>query len=155
MLSYILRRLAYGLLVMVLVVVTISSIIFLAPVDPAQLTFGQRSDVSTVKAKTAELGLDQPLYIQMAHYLADLSPVSVLANNIENKRKYRFYALFPWGDQQSRRPEMALLARILPTQKEARFRNPVGGHSGDGITGRFIHVACQPLPACCWVSLPR
>ncbi|MCB0574599.1 MAG: hypothetical protein KDC61_08530, partial [Saprospiraceae bacterium] len=69
---YILRRLGYGLLVMLLVVTTISGIIFLAPVDPAQLTFGQRSDVSTVEAKTAELGLDQPLYMQLLHYLKDI-----------------------------------------------------------------------------------
>lgn len=94
MLAYILRRLAYGLLVMALVVVAISSIIFLAPVDPAQLTFGQRSDVATVKAKTAELGLDQPLYLQLGHYLADVSPVSLLPATAEIRRKYRFVSLF-------------------------------------------------------------
>lgn len=95
MLLYLLRRLAYGLLVLVLVVATITSIVFLAPVDPAQLTFGQRSDVSTVQAKTAELGLDQPLYVQLGRYLGDLSPVSVLAATRENERKYRFVRLLP------------------------------------------------------------
>ncbi|MBK8196057.1 MAG: ABC transporter permease [Lewinellaceae bacterium] len=94
MVAYILRRLAYGLLVMALVVVAISSIIFLAPVDPAQLTFGQRSDVATVQAKTAELGLDQPLYVQLGHYLADVSPVSLLPATAEIRRKYRFVPLF-------------------------------------------------------------
>ena len=83
---YTLRRLAYGILVMILVVTTITGIIFLAPVDPAQLTFGQRSDVSTVKAKTAELGLDQPLYVQLGMYLSDLSPISVLAQTPDNQR---------------------------------------------------------------------
>lgn len=128
MLAYILRRLAYGLLVMVLVVVTISSIIFLAPVDPAQLTFGQRSDVSTVKAKTAELGLDQPLYVQLGRYLADISPVSVVTDNTENQRKYHYYALFSWSDQQvvalkrpylresyqSGRPVVEILSEAIP-----------------------------------------
>ncbi|MCC7505312.1 MAG: hypothetical protein IT259_08430, partial [Saprospiraceae bacterium] len=77
MIALIFRRLAYGLLVMLLVVVTIAGIIFLSPVDPARLTFGQRSDISTVKAKTTELGLDQPLYVQLGRYLSDLSPVSI------------------------------------------------------------------------------
>ncbi|MEI6412056.1 MAG: ABC transporter permease [Bacteroidota bacterium] len=128
MAAFILRRLLYGILVIVLVVVTISSIIYLAPVDPAQLTFGQRSDVATVKAKTAELGLDQPLYMQLGHYLADLSPFSVLTNTVENKRKYNFVALFHLADNQvfalktpylresyqSGRPVSEILAAAIP-----------------------------------------
>jgi len=125
---YILRRLAYGILVMVLVVATISGIIFLAPVNPAQLTFGQRSDVSTVKAKTAELGLDQPLYVQLGKYLADLSPLSIQAQTIENQRKYKSQTLVPLrnGDAlvlkfpylresyQSGRPVTEILADAIP-----------------------------------------
>lgn len=100
MLLYLLRRLAYGLLVLVLVITTITGIIFLAPVDPAQLTFGQRSDVSTVQAKTAELGLDQPLYVQLGRYLADLSPLSVLAQTPDNQRKYDFVRLWSVGEKE-------------------------------------------------------
>ncbi|MEO6760241.1 MAG: ABC transporter permease [Saprospiraceae bacterium] len=128
MFYYLLRRLAYGLLVLVLVVTTITSIIFLAPVDPAQLTFGQRSDISTVQAKTAELGLDQPLYVQLGRYLADLSPVSVLELNPENQRKYSFVSLWPLeGDRslvlkkpylresyQTGRPVSEILAEVIP-----------------------------------------
>lgn len=126
--AYILRRLAYGVLVMVLVITAITSIIFLAPVDPAQLTFGQRSDVSTVKAKTAELGLDQPLYVQLGKYLTDLSPISVLAQTPENQRKYQAQPLltFKNGDAlvlkipylresyQSGRPVAEILADAIP-----------------------------------------
>jgi len=125
---YILRRLAYGFLVMILVVATITGIIFLAPVDPAQLTFGQRSDVSTVKAKTAELGLDQPLFVQLGKYLADLSPLSVLAQSPENQRKYQPKTLmnlrdgnalvlkFPYlrESYQSGRPVTEILADAIP-----------------------------------------
>jgi len=125
---YILRRLAYGVLVMILVVATITGIIFLAPVDPAQLTFGQRSDVSTVKAKTAELGLDQPLFVQLGKYLADLSPLSVLAQSPENQRKYQPKTLmnlrdgnalvlkFPYlrESYQSGRPVTEILADAIP-----------------------------------------
>ncbi|HPI05558.1 MAG TPA: ABC transporter permease [Saprospiraceae bacterium] len=128
MIQYALRRLAYGLLVMVLVICTVTSIIYLTPVDPAQLTFGQRSDVSTVKAKTAELGLDQPLYRQLLAYLADISPVSILKQTPENQRKYHFYPLFSIGETgalvlkapylresyQSGRPVSEILAEAIP-----------------------------------------
>ncbi|MBK6994466.1 MAG: ABC transporter permease [Lewinellaceae bacterium] len=125
---YTLRRLAYGILVMILVVTTITGIIFLAPVDPAQLTFGQRSDVSTVKAKTAELGLDQPLYVQLGMYLSDLSPISIIAQTPENQRKYQAQTLWSWSDgnalvlkfpylresYQSGRPVTEILADAIP-----------------------------------------
>ena len=128
MFFYLLRRLAYGLLVLVLVITTITGIIFLAPVDPAQLTFGQRSDVLTVQAKTAELGLDQPLYVQLGRYLADISPLSVLAQTPVNQRKYSSIRLLPVGNgeylvlkkpylresYQSGRPVTEILADAIP-----------------------------------------
>jgi len=128
MFFYLLRRLAYGLLVLVLVVTTITGIIFLAPVDPAQLTFGQRSDVSTVQAKTAELGLDQPLYVQLGRYLADLSPISIIAATADNQRKYNYVSLWGLGDghalvlkkpylresYQTGRPVSEILAGAIP-----------------------------------------
>lgn len=95
MLAYILRRLAYGFLVLLLVVVGITSIIFLAPVDKEQLSFGQRSDAATVAAKKTELGLDQPLQVQLGLYLADISPISVLEKTPANRRKYQFLTLLP------------------------------------------------------------
>lgn len=101
MILYILRRLAYGVLVLVLVVTTITGIIFLTPVDPAQLTFGQRSDVSTVQAKTAELGLNQPLYVQLWKYLSDISPVSILSQTTENQHKYSYKVLLNTGNDKA------------------------------------------------------
>lgn len=128
MLLFVLRRLAYGLLVMTLVVIAITSIIFLAPVDPAQLTFGQRSDLATVQAKTAELGLDQPLYVQLQHYLADLSPLAVHTRTAENQRKYRYREILTLRENcilalkkpylresyQSGRPVVEVLAEAIP-----------------------------------------
>ena len=48
MLSYIFRKSLYGIVVLFLVVLTISSIIYLSPVDPAALTQGQRTDTQTI-----------------------------------------------------------------------------------------------------------
>ncbi len=97
MLKYILRRLVYGFAVLILVVLIISSIIYLAPVDPERLTFGQRYDTETLELKRKELGLDQPLYIQLAYYLRDISPVAVLENSQENLKKYHFIKLISFG----------------------------------------------------------
>lgn len=97
MITFILKRLLYGSAVMVLVVLIITSIIYLAPVDPTRLTFGQRSDNATVKAKKKELGLDLPLYVQLALYINDISPFSFHANSLENQEKYGYFKLIPFG----------------------------------------------------------
>ncbi|MFT4535297.1 MAG: peptide/nickel transport system permease protein [Saprospiraceae bacterium] len=64
-----------SILVLISAVVLISSIIYLAPVDPARLTFGQRTDSAALERKQAELFLDKPLQIQMLYYLNDISPI--------------------------------------------------------------------------------
>lgn len=65
-----------SILVLVSAVILISSIIYLAPVDPARLTFGQRTDTASLERKQSELFLDKPLHIQMLFYLNDISPIS-------------------------------------------------------------------------------
>lgn len=95
MTAFILRKLFYGFFVLVLVIVLISSVIYLAPVDPARLTFGQRSDTKTVESKRAQLGLDQPLYVQLAWYLNDLSPISYLSNRVGESAPFKFVQLVP------------------------------------------------------------
>ena len=99
MLNLITRRLLYGMAVMTLVVLIITSIIYLAPVDPTRLTFGQRSDNATVQAKKRELGLDQPLYAQLVMYLNDISPLSMHAATAENVAKYQWIKLIPLGEK--------------------------------------------------------
>ena len=97
--AYIIKRLLYGLVVLTLVVVIISSIIFLAPVDPARLTFGQRSDAESVQLKREELGLDQPLYVQLGRYLRDVSPISFLENRPEVLERYSYCSLLDLGEK--------------------------------------------------------
>ena len=83
---------------MMLVMLIITSIIYLAPVDPTRLTFGQRSDNATVQAKKKELGLDQPLYWQLLYYINDVSPLSIHAKTKENQEKYHYFTLIPLGN---------------------------------------------------------
>ena len=77
MTSFLLNRIISGFLVVIGVVCIISSIIYLAPVDPARLTFGQMSEDKAVQQKRKELGLDKALHVQLLYYLQDISPVLV------------------------------------------------------------------------------
>ncbi len=98
MIKYLARKFSYGILVLILVALTVSSIIYLAPVDPTRLTFGQRSDSATVKAKKSELGLDQPLYVQLQKYLNDISPISIYGNYPSSKEKYNYLKIIDLGE---------------------------------------------------------
>ena len=79
MLSLFIHKAMYAVIVIVLVVVIITSIVFVAPVDPTRLTFGQRMDEKTVELKKQQLGLDQPYHVQLRRYLTDLSPIYILS----------------------------------------------------------------------------
>ncbi len=77
MLTFILKRLQYGFLVL-LGVVTIVFILFnVLPGDPARMLMGQRADQAGVEAIRRDLGLDKPLAAQYFNFLNDLSPVSL------------------------------------------------------------------------------
>lgn len=71
------NRMLYGLAVLLLVIIIVSAIVYSAPVDPTRLTFGQRMDDETVALKRSELGLDQPLRVQLWLYLRDISPMII------------------------------------------------------------------------------
>lgn len=127
MVSYLVRRLLYGLGVLVAVVLIVTSVIYLAPVDPAQLSFGQRSDAETIEAKRKELGLDQSLAVQLLMYLRDVSPIALHENTPAAQEKYDYTKLFPIGAKalvikapylrssfQSGRPVSAILAEAIP-----------------------------------------
>ncbi len=88
MLSLVFKRLAFGVASLLMVVVLISSIIYLSPVDPARLTFGQRLDQSSLALKKEALGLDKPLTTQMAYYFRDISPVNYINKNVLSGLKY-------------------------------------------------------------------
>ena len=97
MLFFIIKRLLSGILVCISVVVIVSSIIYIAPVDPARLTFGQRSDDSTIESKREALGLDKPLHIQMAYYLRDVSPIAISSNSAYLESAKYVKATIPLG----------------------------------------------------------
>ncbi len=99
MLRYVLKRLLSGVAVVITIVILITTIIFLAPVDPAQLTFGQRAETGAVAAKRTALGLDKPLYIQLYYYLRDISPINIMSEQNAKKHRYKFSTILPLGEK--------------------------------------------------------
>ncbi|NCI46232.1 ABC transporter permease [Sediminibacterium soli] len=76
MVSFLTRKLLYGLLVLAGVVVVVF-FLFQGFGDPARLVLGQSGDSATISNIRRELALDQPRWKQFVLYLNDVSPVSV------------------------------------------------------------------------------
>jgi peptide/nickel transport system permease protein len=101
MLSFLLRRLGQGLLVLVGVATVVFFLFNVLPGDPAALLAGQRSDVGTQAAIRADLGLDEPLPSRLLGYLNDASPLGVHARDSAGVARYGGVALLPVGGQRA------------------------------------------------------
>ncbi|SFW23014.1 ABC transporter permease [Chitinophaga sancti] len=77
MLRFLLRKISYGILVLLGVVALVFFLFNVLPGDPARLTLGQRADVASLENVRKELHLDKPVAVQFLLYLNDLSPISV------------------------------------------------------------------------------
>ena len=77
MIQYIIKRLLYGLLVLIGVITIVFLLFNVLPGDPARMMLGQRADVASVEAINHDLGLDQPMHKQYFGFLNDLSPISI------------------------------------------------------------------------------
>ncbi|MDO5760415.1 MAG: ABC transporter permease, partial [Bacteroidota bacterium] len=76
MLSFILKKIGYGLLVLWGVVTLVFFLFNILPGDPARMMLGQRADKESVDMIHKELGLDKPLGIQYLNYLNNILPLS-------------------------------------------------------------------------------
>jgi len=77
MLSFVLKRLFYGFLVLIGVITIVFYLFNVLPGDPTRMMLGQRVDSASVAAINKDLGRDKPLSIQYLNYLNDLSPISI------------------------------------------------------------------------------
>jgi peptide/nickel transport system permease protein len=90
-LNYILKRLFYGVLVLVGVVVLVF-VLFQGFGDPARLVMGQTGDSATQANIRKELYLDQPKWEQFVLYLNDVSPLGIYSQEeIEKKELKGFF----------------------------------------------------------------
>jgi peptide/nickel transport system permease protein len=124
MLQFITKKILYGLLVLLGVVVLVF-FLFQGFGDPARLVLGQTGDSTTIKNIRKELYLDQPKWKQFVLYLNDVSPLSIHTDaDIENKKlkgiflggKKKFGLKVPYlrRSYQSKRDVLSVLLDALP-----------------------------------------
>ncbi len=77
MLRYTLKRLLYGLLVLLGVVTLVFFLFNILPGDPARMMLGQRADAESIEIINRDLGRDKPVGLQYLNYLNDLLPLSL------------------------------------------------------------------------------
>jgi ABC-type dipeptide/oligopeptide/nickel transport system permease component len=123
-LKYIIKKLAYGILVLLGVVVLVF-VLFQGFGDPARLVMGQTGDAATQANIRRELYLDQPKWKQFIHYLNDVSPIAIHSREEISKKELRGFFIggerklaikFPYlrKSYQSKRTVGAILMEALP-----------------------------------------
>jgi ABC-type dipeptide/oligopeptide/nickel transport system permease component len=118
MLSFLLRRLGQGLLVLVGVATVVFCLFNVLPGDPAALLAGQRSDAGTQAAIRADLGLDEPLPARLLGYLNDASPLGVHRRDSAGVARYGGVALLPVGGQRAVVLKWPYLRRSFQSNQE-------------------------------------
>ena len=114
MLSFLTRKIAYGVLVLLGVVIVVF-FLFQGFGDPARLVLGQSGDSITIKNIRKELALDQPKWKQFLYYLNDVSPVSVYSKaDIEKKQLKGFF----WGSSTKVGIKLPYLRRSYQSKKD-------------------------------------
>ncbi len=99
MLSFILKRLFYGFLVLWGVVTIVFLLFNVLPGDPARMMLGQRADSASVAAINHDLGRDRSLGVQYLNYINDLSPISI--HNISDNNSFWYLDSKKYGEVQS------------------------------------------------------
>jgi len=69
MLAYILKRILATIPVMLVVALTVFSLLFLAPGDPATMIAGDQASAADIERIRQSLGLDQPFLVQFGNWL--------------------------------------------------------------------------------------
>lgn len=72
-LTFLLRRLAHGLLVVLLVSFLIFTLLRVIPGDPVRVMLGQQSSEAALEIKAQELGLRDPIIVQYGRFLLGVS----------------------------------------------------------------------------------
>lgn len=96
MFSYVVRKVLYGVAVLLGVATLVFFLFTVVPGDPVRMMLGQRADEKDVQVIREELGLNKSIGYQYCSYLNDLSPVSfykIKENQKEQFEKYKPYLI--------------------------------------------------------------
>lgn len=137
MLAFISRKLAYGILVLLGVVIVVF-FLFQGLGDPARMVLGQSGDEKTMENIRRELYLDQPKWKQFLLYLNDISPIAV-----HSKQEIKEKQLKGWfvGGETQVGLKLPYLRRSYQTRRE------VGSVLLDALPGTIMLAAGAMLIA--------
>jgi peptide/nickel transport system permease protein len=114
MFQILIKKLAYGILVLAGVVVVVF-FIFQAFGDPARMVLGQTGDKQTMNNIRKELYLDQPKWKQFLFYVNDISPIAIHSTQeIKDKGLHGFFV----GGDRKIGIKIPYLRRSYQTKKE-------------------------------------
>lgn len=144
MLLYLIKRLGLGLLIVILAVTLLFCMIHMVPGDPARIILGPRATPELIASLSLQMGLDQPLPVQIFRFFGNLVQgdlgMDVITNRpvaatVFDQLPYTLWLIFSaiiW----------AMLIGIPLGCYSALHRNSLA----DRITG-IISVACITAPA--------
>ncbi|HJV18470.1 MAG TPA: ABC transporter permease [Sediminibacterium sp.] len=114
MFSYLSKKIGYGILVLIGVVVVVF-FLFQGFGDPARLVLGQTGDSATIQHIRKELALDQPTWKQFIYYVNDVSPIAIHSQaEIETKKLKGMFI----GGEKKLSIKVPYLRRSYQTRKE-------------------------------------
>jgi peptide/nickel transport system permease protein len=97
MLHYIVKKIGYGILVLIGVVLVVFFLFNVLPVNSARLTLGQRADVASIEAIEKELGLHLPMHQRLLKYIGEISPLWIYELTPENQQRLNYTVLLNIG----------------------------------------------------------
>ena len=128
MLTFVIKKLLYGLLVLAGVVILVF-FLFQGFGDPSRLIMGQTGDAATQANIRKELYLDQPKWKQFLYYVNDVSPVSIHSSNEIKEKKLK--GLFVGG-------ETKVAIKIPYLRKSYQTKKEVGSLLTEALPGTLI-----------------
>ncbi len=137
MLKFISKRILYGLLVLIGVVVLVF-FLFQGFGDPSRLVMGQSGDAATQANIRKELYLDQPKSKQFLLYLNDISPLAVHSREEIDKKGLKGFFI---GDENTFAIKLPYLRKSYQTKK------PVGSILMEALPGTLMLAFAAMLVA--------
>lgn len=137
MFKFILKKLAYGFLVMFGVVTVIFFLFQIKPGDPARMLGGNNANEEILRNIRKDLGLDLPVFERYCLYLNDLSPISIHNEKDPNSHtyldtaKYSYTKLFSIGDN-------ALVIKLPYFRRSYHLKEKVSVIIAESLPGTII-----------------
>jgi peptide/nickel transport system permease protein len=93
-LFFILKKIAYQLIILFGVVSIVFVLFNALSSDPSKLLVGQRTNAASLEQAKKALHLDEPVWKRYVLYLNDLSPIALISSSDAQSRNYEYYPIY-------------------------------------------------------------